>query len=155
MPAVQTTFTENMRPALAGMIADTTPQTILSRVVEGAAGIAFGVVACKGTGDMQVKPAAAGLSYQGITVADLTIQHVAPPAGGPDFYPDKDVCNIIIQGAIWVTVGANVVAGDAAYFVPATGAITNTSASGANTPIPNGRFESSASSGALAKLRLV
>lgn len=151
MPAVQTTFSETMRPALAGMIADTTPQTILSRVVESATGLAFGVVATKGTGDLQVKPAPGG-AYQGITVADLTVQHTAPPAGNPDFYPDKDVCNILVIGAIWVTVGAAVTAGEPVYYVPATGVITNVSTS--NTAIPGARFESSAASGALAKVRL-
>lgn len=153
MPAIQTSYSETMRPALAGMIADTTPQTILSRVVESAAGLGFGVVAVKGTGDLQVKPAAAGAPYQGITVADLTVQHISQPAGGPDFYPDKDVCNILVQGAIWVVVSVAVVAGDPVYFVPATGVLTNVST--ANTQIPNGRFESSAGIGALAKLRLI
>jgi hypothetical protein len=152
MPAVQTTFSETMRPALEGMIADTTPQTILSRVVEGTGGIGFGKVALKGTGDLQVRAAPGGV-YQGITVADLTIQHIAPPAGGPDFYPEKDVCNIIVQGSIWVLASVAVTAGEPAYFVPATGVITNVST--ANTAIPNARFESSAGIGALTKLRLL
>lgn len=152
MPAVQTSYSETMRPALAGMIADTTPQTILSRVVESATGMAFGIVACKGTGDRQVKPAAVAAPFVGITVADQTIQHVSPPASSPDFYPDKDICNVLVQGAIWVTAGEAVVAGDPVYFVPATGALMKTAT--ANTQIVGARWETSAASGALAILRL-
>lgn len=152
MPAFQTTYDTDRPAGLPGMIADTTPQTILSRVVEAAAGMAFGIVATQGTGDRQVRPAAANRAFVGIVVMDPVVAHQTQPAGSADFYPDKDICNVLVHGAVWVVASVAVAAGDPAYFVPATGVITNVAT--ANTAI-NGRFETSAGIGALTKLRLI
>lgn len=152
MPAVQTTYNETMRQAVAGMIADMSPQTIVSRFVEGSAGLAFGAVAVQGTADNQVTKAAAGAAFVGIAVLDPTRITATPPAS-VDQYQEGHMASILLQGTIWVTAGAAVKAGDAAYFVPATGVITNVATG--NTAIPNARFDTSAASGALAKLRLV
>lgn len=153
MPALQTAYTTTMRPALAGMIADMTPRQVISRVVEAVAGMGFGVIAVQGTGDGQIRPATAGtFPFIGITVMDPAVVHMDYQAN-PDFYPNRDIAAVLIQGTIWVTVGAAVTAGQPAFYVPATGVITNVST--ANTAIPNGRFDTSAANGALAKLRIV
>ncbi len=155
MPALQTTYSTMMRPALAGMIADMTPRQVLSRVVQTSAGVTmgFGTVAVQGTGDLQVRRCADATTapFIGITVADQTIVH-ADPATTADAYEDKDICAVLAQGTIWVTVGAAVTAGQPAYYVPATGVITNVTTS--NTAIPNAYFATSAGSGALAKLHI-
>ena len=85
--------------------------------------------------------------YVGVTVRDQSID-----VASVDAYPVGANAAVLLKGTIWVTVGATVVAGDPAYFVPATGVITNVAAG--NISIPNARFETGASSGALAKLRL-
>jgi hypothetical protein len=151
MPAVQSSYNVTMRPGLAGMIADMQQRNVRSMVVEGASGLGFGVVAVKGTGDRQVKAATAGAAFVGITLADLTAAPGAV-ASSPDQYQDKDVAAVMTQGTVWVVVGAAVAAGDPAYFVPATGVITNVAT--ANTPIPNAVFMSSAANGALAILHM-
>lgn len=151
MPAVQSTYNVTMRPGIAGMIADMSPRTVVSRVVEGASGLGFGVVCVKGTGDRQVKASAAATAFVGITVMDPVAAPGALPST-PDQYQEKDVCAVLLNGTIWVVVGAAVVAGEQAYFVPATGVITNVAT--ANTAIPGGFFDTSAANGALAILRI-
>lgn len=151
MPAVQSTYNVTMRPAIAGMVADMSPRTVVSRIVEGVAGLGFGVVAVKGTGDRQVKASAAATAFIGITIMDPTVAPGAVPTT-PDQYQEKDVCAVLQRGTVWVVAGATVVAGEQAYFVPATGVITNSSSG--NTAIPGGFFDTSAASSALAILRI-
>src|SRR5688500_14761159 len=143
MPAVQTTYNASIPDALEGMVANSEPEVVISRQVEAAAGIGFGKVALQGTGDQQILGVGAG-RFRGITVLD--------PTKEGDTYARYDTAAVLVKGVIWVTVGAIVAVGDAAYYVAATGVITN-SASG-NVAIPNAFFDSSAASGALAKLRI-
>lgn len=152
MPAVQTSYPLTLRPALAGMKADMTPEVTISRVVEGSSGIGFGVAAFKGTGDRQVTATAAATGFIGVTLLDPTITHLAPQAS-PDFYPQYDVCVVLQKGTVWVLAsGGAVTANQPAYFNTTTGAFTSVS-TGA-TLIPNAVFESSGASGALVILKL-
>lgn len=152
MPAVQTTFNSTMRAAVAGMPADMTPAVDVSRVVEGASGLGFGVVCVKGTGDRQVKAPDGTSAFVGITLMDPTLAPATPPST-VDAYPQYDICRVRQKGTVWVTVGEAVNAMDAAYYVPATGALMKTATS--NTAIPGGRFITSAANGALAVLQII
>lgn len=152
MPNVQPNYALTMRPAVAGMKADMSPETIITRQVEGAAGLGFGVVAVKGTGDRQVKAAAAGAAYAGITLLDPTVAPLTQPTN-PDQYPAGDIAQVMLKGTVWVVAGEAVAAMDPVYFVPATGALMKTAT--ANTLIPGARWDTSAASGALAVLRLL
>lgn len=148
MPPLQTTYSATMKPAIAGMVANMEISNTISRQIETAAGIGFGVVVVQGADDNGVRlPDASHLAFRGITVLDPT----RDPQNG-DKYAQYDTAAVLTRGVIWVTVGAAVAAGDPAYFVPATGVITNVATS--NTAIPDGIFDSSAASGGLAKLRL-
>lgn len=146
--AVQTTYPETMRPAVAGMKADMTPARILSRVVENGP-LAFGAAAVQGTGDNQVRPSEAGRALVGVAISDPTVVPLVEGAN-PDAYPTGHVAAIMAEGTVWVAVGEAVAAGDPAYVVPATGAFMKTATG--NTLI--GKFETSAANGALAKLRV-
>ena len=70
---------------------------------------------------------------------------------GDKFAQYEDV-RILDKGTIWVTVGANVAQGDAVYFVTATGVWTNSATSA--TAVDNAVWDSTATSGNLAILRL-
>lgn len=142
MPAVQTTYGMNLAPAFEGMIADSTDHTIVSKQVETAAGIGYGKVCVKGTGDDQVKVSAASLAFIGIAVASH--DYLA------DVHPQYSTAPVMIEGELWVITSVAVVAEDLAYYVPATGVLTNVSTS--NTLI--GKFKSSGGIGALVKLRI-
>lgn len=149
MPAVQTTYSETLAPAVEGMVANTEPKVTISRVIESAAGIGFGKVACQGATANTIKVSAAAGIFRGITIRDVTL----PPTNG-DKYIQKDICAVMTKGVIWVIASVNVTAGQPAYFVPATGALTNVDGGGANILIPDAMWDSAAQATNLAKLRL-
>lgn len=150
MPTVQSTY-GLMTGARVGQIAEENDsQVLISRTVETGA-LAHGAVALQGTNDNGAKPADnSGARFKGIVVRTQSMDASKSPI---DSFAVGSEARIMNKGVIWVTVGANVAAGDAAYYTTA-GAITNTSNTGANPAIPNGVFESTATNGNLAKLRL-
>lgn len=144
MPAIQTTYPATHATAYEGMVANSEPCVVVSRVVETAAGIGFGKVAQRGTLDNQVKVSSASPKYLGITVADPT-----QPA---DLFAQYATAPVMTKGVIWVQASVAVAQGDPVYFVPATGVFTNVV--GSNSLIPNASFDSSTSGAGLAKVRL-
>jgi hypothetical protein len=147
MPTLQNSYVGTMPIAVEGMVANSEPRTIITRMVEGAGGIGFGKVAVQGTADNQIKVSVAGGVYRGITVLDPT-----QVGATPDTYPQCTAGTVMTKGVIWVLASVSVTPGQPAYFVPATGVLTNVTT--ANTAIPNAIFDSTAGAGALVKLRL-
>lgn len=146
--AVQSTYAENLTQWVEGQIADQENKTVISRTVEDAAGIGFGKVVEQGSGDYGViAPAGGGAQYRGVTVRDQ-----ARTAASPSAYAQYESAAVMTKGVVIVTVGAAVSVGEQAYYVPATGVITNVSTS--NTIIPGARFDADAGNGALCPLRL-
>lgn len=238
---VQTTYSERHAAAFLGMVANSEPRRVVSRVAEGA--LAFGAVACRGTADNQVKAAAASVfdavaaadagntgngvltlatpkvaapvvegvyrvritepaanagsftverpdgveyadgtvavafdnevrftladgatdfvagdsftitvtatdttDFEGITLKDSTLE-----PGQSDAFIATDIVPVMKEGVVWVTTAVTVVKGQAAYFVPSTGAITNVDTP-PNIRIPRATFDSSGTG--LVKLRL-
>ncbi len=73
MPFVQTTYSERQRPGFVGMIVDAEPKLTISRIIESAAGIGFGVPAFQGSADHGiVGPGAVTLAGAGAAVAGNT-----------------------------------------------------------------------------------
>lgn len=144
MPAVQTTYNSRLSNGLAGQIANTEQDTnVISRVVEGASGIGFGIPVIRGTDpENQAKIGAAGV-FLGISVRD--------PGGVEDKYAQYDNIAVLTRGVIWVVAGEAVTAGDAVYRTSA--GVLNKTAAG-NTLIANAEWDSTAANGALARLRL-
>ena len=141
--ALQTEYPDHQPYMIEGMIPDMrTPGQDVSRNVETEAGIGFGKVAVQGTGDRQIKVSAAGAAFTGITVLD--------PTQLQDSYPQFATARVRTKGPVVVTASVAVSAGQPAYFVPASGVLTNV-ASG-NTLI--GKFETTAAVGGLAILNL-
>lgn len=142
--AIQTTYNARLSEGYAGEIADLGVSDVISREVETAA-IGFGLPVIQGTADHQCKVGSAGV-FLGITVRDVTLSD-----DDNDQYQVADTAAVMTRGVIWVTAGEAVVAGDAVYRT-AAGVLNKTSSS--NTLIANARWETSAASGALAKIRL-
>ena len=143
MDPLQTTYADGMSRWVEGMIPDMrTPGEDVSRNVETAAGIGFGKVAVQGTADRQIIVSAAATPFVGITVLDTTQLQ--------DSYPQYATARVRTQGPIVVQASVAVDAGDLAYFVPATGVITNVATD--NTLI--GKFETSTSGAGLAVVNL-
>lgn len=145
MPALQTSYAERMPAFIEGMIPNSeTPGTDISRNVQTAAGIGFGKVAVQGTADRQIKVSEANGKFVGITVLDTTQLE--------DKYPQYATARVRTKGPVVAQASVAVAAGDAVYFVPATGVLTNVSTS--NTLIPNARWDTSTSGAGLAVVRL-
>jgi hypothetical protein len=123
---------------------------LISRIVEGAA-LAFGAVALQGAGDNGVKGADnSGARFRGVVVRTQSMNASKSPV---DAFAVGTEARLMTQGVVWVSPGATVAAGDAVYYTTA-GVWTNTSNSGANVLVANAVWDSSASSGGLAKIRL-
>ncbi len=147
MSPLQTTYAQYHAVAYEGLIADSRDQTVESRVVETSAGIGYGKVCVQGTADNQVKVSAAVLAFVGISVAvNFHGENVSPS----DLFPQYSNIPVLRKGVIWVTASVAVAVGDLAYYVPATGVLTNVATS--NTLI--GSWRTSTSGSGLAVLLL-
>jgi hypothetical protein len=140
MPAYQTAYINAPVAGYAGMIADATDNTILSkRITNGAVG--FGLAVSRGAADGTSR--LGGTIYDGISVADK--------ADADASYAIDEIAGVMVKGTIWVTASTAVTPADAPTFTLATGVI------GASlvTAIPNARFLGSASIGGLVQLQLL
>lgn len=148
MPAIQTSITERMRKAVAGQRATMLPAAFISRSVESAAGIGFGLPAARGTGDNQCKLWEAGAAFLGITARERSIN----PDTEADKFAQYEAARIQTAGDIWVVASVNVADGEAVYLVAATGLFTNVSAG--NIAI-SAVFDTTATAGNLVRLRFI
>lgn len=146
MPAIQSTYLSQHARWVEGMVLNMEPNDIVSRECEDAEGVGFGKVAVQGTADNQVVDSEATAKFVGIAVLDTT---------KPDSkYNQYDTAAIMKKGVIVVAAGAAVAPGDPVYYVPATGVLTNTDNSSANTLIDGATWETSRDAANLAALRL-
>lgn len=112
----QLSYSQDFAIAQAGQIADISNRVIDSFAAEGA--IAFGIAVARGTDEEKQAIPFAGKDFVGISV----FTH-----NGTGEYADKDSVPVMTAGRVYVTTAATVVAGEPAYAVNATGAITNVS----------------------------
>jgi hypothetical protein len=151
--AVQTTYSENIGAARAGMIADTQGLlNLVSRTVETSAGIGFGLPVRQGTGANGIAVSAAGGDYVGFTVRDRSVN-----PDNPDEYSQYDSARVMTHGVIWATVtdAGGVAAGDAVWVTESTGALSNADVgSDGGTNLAGCRWESTGVNGGLAKIRV-
>lgn len=144
MAPLQTTYPTTMAPFVKGMVPDMrSPAMDVSRTVEAAAGLGFGVAAAQGTADRQVKPWAAGGKFIGVTLLDTTRRG--------EKYDQYDTANVRQLGPVVVQPSVSVVAGDSAYIVAASGLFTNVATG--NTLV--GKFETSGAANSLVVLNLI
>ena len=139
MPAIQTSYLNNIPAGKAGHIADMTQADLISRTVETVGGIAFGLPVAQGANDKGCI-AYAGTGFVGVTTRDRSVLT-------GELYSRYESARILKKGPIWVTASVAVVAGDPVY-ITAAGAFTNVSSG--NFLIPNARFDTSAGIGGLA-----
>ena len=130
---------------IAGAIVNTENKNIISRTVEDAAGIAFGLAVAQGVNDKGIRAVTTGdTDFVGITVLDRTAGDLINGK-----FVQYESARVLEEGVIWVEVTAAVKAGDAAAVDLATGKFNK-----AGAAIAGARFETSAASGGLAQLRL-
>lgn len=130
---------------IAGAIVNTENKNIISRTIEDAAGIAFGLAVAQGTNDKGIRAVTTGdTDFVGITVLDRTAGDLINGK-----FVQYESARVLEEGVIWVEVTEAVKAGDAAAVDLATGKFNK-----AGAAMAGARFETSAASGGLAQLRL-
>ena len=134
-------------PAFEGMVADTSPATILSRTVEAA--IPFGRAVQKGTKQHSV--IAAATSVSGITVRS---QATGAREANPDVYPANDTAAIMTKGAVWVKVDSTVAEGDDVTVTVATGLFGTKAVAAGIIAVPGAVFDTKAVANGLARIRI-
>ena len=144
MPAIQSTYATQHARWVEGLVLTTEPNVIVTRIAEDAEGVGFGKVCVQGDADNTITDSEPSKKFEGIAVLDAT-----QPNGTYERYASVAVLK---KGVIAVQASVAVAKGDAVYFVPATGVLTNVSTS--NTLIPNAQWDTSTSGAGLAALRL-
>lgn len=143
--AIENPYGATLAPAVAGAQATMIPATIISRNVQAAGGIPFGVAVSQGATDKAV--VAGGTAYVGITLLDRSAEGTTTT---PDGFGQYDSARIITKGDVWVVATVAVTAGQPVTFSGA-GAFSNTG----GTTIPNARWDTSTTAaGQLAVVRL-
>ena len=154
---VQTNYQLYNAQALPGMRADMEAWNAVSKVNKGTAVIPFGR-AVFSDGDNGMKLAAAGTTaaqFIGITLRELTRAYTdSQIQSGIGAVPNRDSA-VFTMGVVWVTTPVAVAKDDPVYVVLSTGQFTNVADGANNIQIPNAKFVSTASAGALAKISLV
>ncbi|MCC7268807.1 MAG: DUF2190 family protein [Caulobacteraceae bacterium] len=144
MPAVQSTYNAQHARWVEGMVLNSEPCTVVTRIAEDAEGIGFGKVCVQGTADNQVVDSEATAKFVGIAVLD--------PTKDGDTYAQYDNVAVMKKGVIVVAASEAVAPGDAVYYTPGTGVLSKTSTD--NTLIAGAIWETSRDAGNLAALRL-
>jgi hypothetical protein len=150
LSSVQTTYPTSLRPGVAGAIVNEEPTRLISRTIEDAAGVGFGIGVIQGVNDKGCKVGAYTTegAMLGVTVRQ---RNVSPNVLNGSGYAQYDSVRIMRSGVIWVEVTNAVVAGDPAK-MDATGKFGKGTGTG---DVPHARFDTSQSTvGGLAQLRI-
>jgi hypothetical protein len=140
---VQSSYLDNVPAGYAGAIANQEPRTLISRTVEDSGGIDFGLAVMQGTADKGVV-VSDGNAFLGVTVRENSGE-----PNDPDTFEYMAEARIMTKGVIWIANSGGVAAGDEVEALAdgALGAATSGN-------VPNARWETTASDGELAMLRL-
>jgi hypothetical protein len=141
--ALQTTYDDNIPAAYAGALVNTEHKVLISRTVEDAAGLAFGLAVMQGTNDKGCV-VSDGTSFLGVTVRQYSSN-----AKTPDLFAQYESARLATKGVIWVANNGGVSAGDPVSLLPAGELGT-----GGSVEIAGARWDTTAADGELAQLRL-
>jgi hypothetical protein len=123
MAELQTTYSNTIAKGYAGMVASGETSNRISRTIEDAAGVGFGVPVYRGSGDHGCTATVGTLAtFLGWTIANMGQGLVAGQTA--DTYAQYDNVPIMPQGAIYINVKGAVVDG-AAITVGAGAGITD------------------------------
>ena len=116
---VQPTYTRYQPIAQNGMLADTVNFTADTRIVETAAGIAYGLAVSQGVNPDGI--IIGGSAFVGVTRTDITLPRSDTFTSGPDVYQQNDNAGVLVMGDIYVFCYGNVVANAAVTYDTTTG----------------------------------
>lgn len=151
--SAQTTYEQNQPVAYAGLIYAQNPKDVISRAVETAAGVGFGVVVSRGTDKDKECILGGTTGILGVTVRSLDRE--ADDAAGAIKYSQYETAGIMRNGYIWAVCPTGCVPGDVVNFVEATGVLdSGAPADTTETALDNCFWDSTAAAGELAVLRV-
>ena len=139
MPAIQTSYTENIAKGTPGHVVDMRAAVMASRDVEPSGGIGFGVAVFQGTADKQITTKAAGAAEAAGKFVGITARDRSVTTG--DAYIQRESARVMQQGAMWVTAAVQVAAGDPVC-VTSAGVFSNVAGTNGVT-ITGARFDTS------------
>ncbi len=149
--SVQTTYPIYRRKGLEGQLYDQSSADIVSKVIETVAGVSFGRVVSRGT-DPSRQADLGGTAFLGIALRDLAKEGAANT--GAIQWNFSEVAAVLREGYVWVAVPSGCTAGDAAKYNTSTGIIDSGAAGAGEAGIGAASFETTASAGELAVLRI-
>lgn len=144
---IQSTYLQGPARGFPGMIVNGEDSNRISRTVEDAAGIAFGMAVFQGATDHGVT-ATPSANFMGVTIADAGLVPLLVSA--VDTYQQYSTAGILNEGPIYVTTSVAVTPRQPVYVTPA-GVFTNVSTS--NTLLP-ATFDETAAIGAPVRIRM-
>lgn len=148
--SAQTSYSIDQSVAYAGLIYALAPHDIVSRAVETAAGVDFGVVVSRGT-DGEKQAVLGGATALGITVRSLEREG---SANGDIAYTQYETAGIMREGYIWAVCPAGCNPGDTVKYTTATGVLDSGAAGAGETALANATWETVAAAGELAVVRI-
>jgi hypothetical protein len=146
---IQTTYSNTIAVGFAGMVADGAKSNRISRTVEDAAGMAFGVAAFRGTGDHGCTATPSASKFLGVVIADAG--YVPGLGGTADTIPQYSTAGLLNEGVIFVQSSVAVNQGDQVYVTPG-GVYTNVLTS--NTALP-ARFDGTLAAAGIVPIRVI
>lgn len=153
---VQSTYSERIPQAVAGMIADMSSWDADSRTVENSNGVGFGLAVGRGTADGGCRLGAAAVTdFLGIAVRDVTLAPQSADSDYVDEYQQHALAAVLTRGVIWVAVEHAVADGNDVTFNSTTGALSTAGTSGTQFLVTGARWmDTQATVGGLARVRL-
>ena len=135
MADVQTTYALRQNKGFVGQKVNGEEYNAVTRVVEDAAGLAFGKPVARGAGDQGCLLLTAGnvANFLGISVRDVSVR---PSAG--DKYPQYGNATILTSGAIFGKLDGACTPGQQVRYDTATGNFTAAAAAGTVISLPTG-----------------
>lgn len=149
--SAQTSYSLRQPKAYAGLIYAQAPHDIVSRKVETAAGIGFGVAVSRGT-DKENQIVVGGTDFLGITIRSLDKEGAANT--GAILWNQKESAGVVRNGYIWAVCPAGCTAGAAVKYVNATGVLNAGAAGAGETNLVGAKWETTAAAGELAVIRI-
>lgn len=151
--SAQLSYAINQAIAYAGQLFSLATKDIISRSVETAAGIGFGVVVSRGTDKDNQCLLGGTTGILGVTVRALDRE--GDDAAGAIEYAENETAAIMRDGYIWAVCPTGCVPGDPVNFVEATGVLDSGAPSGVGeTGLDDCYWDSTAAAGELAVLRV-
>ncbi|MDK4720124.1 hypothetical protein PH552_12295 [Rhizobium sp. CNPSo 3968] len=151
MATYQTTYSNAPAKGLHGQISSEEKCNKISRTVEDAAGIKFGVPVQRGAGDHGVVAMAAG-KFLGIAVLNPAVPPVAPGSTLVDGYPQYFTGAFMTTGTMYVTAGGAVADGGDVYYNTSTGRYVGAAGTNIIGPLPDTFFETTGANGDIVEI---